>query len=100
APPVSCPLSLHDALPICFVAKDGAGALGIGVGRRPALREREPLAVRGGLQGEAVERQGDAGRARGSENASPVGIGSVDRRLHERDRKSTRLNSSHLVISY
>src|SRR2546426_12119423 len=53
-------LSLHDALPICVLAREGLEAAEFLEGRRRGLRETELAA----------------------------------------DRKSTRLNSSHLVISY
>src|SRR3989454_3789831 len=70
-------LSLHDALPISH-----AGAL-----RReePALRDDAvPLPDRGSY----------AHRAATDEQRGPGGLPGA------RDRKSTRLNSSHLVISY
>src|SRR5207244_13577701 len=60
-------LSLHDALPICFVAK----------GKRPLLRI-------------------GCGRcAKGPRESEPSGFS-----ILRRDRKSTRLNSSHQIISY
>src|SRR5437899_5225480 len=72
-------LSLHDALPIL-----AAGGLG---GRDPGrpVRDRVPARDRGrrrrGRRGAALHRSGDRRRA-------------------GTDRKSTRLNSSHLGISY
>src|SRR5690349_24085646 len=70
-------LSLHDALPIC-----GAEALGVGgvVGIEVHGRARR-------LDGLPAAAEGDEG---------------VRRRLPRRgvDRKSTRLNSSHVEISY
>src|SRR5256885_10770618 len=73
------PLSLHDALPIF---------------RGPAAGDqRRPRRGRG---------HGHRGRSAGR----PAGRGPADRRRtqrrgrREQDRKSTRLNSSHLVISY
>src|SRR5947209_13238546 len=77
-------LSLHDALPIsrhgaardARVARDGGREF-------PAERQRDGAAARGGC---AHERHGgDERRAR---------------RTRARDRKSTRLNSSHANISY
>src|SRR3712207_8792161 len=65
-------LSLHDALPICEVQAFGAG-------RRDGVR---------GIPGE---------------QQAPVAHGFVDEAAepkHRRDRKSTRLNSSHANISY
>src|SRR5256885_12779088 len=52
-----------------------------------------------------VDVERDARRDRGAqvrqERAHPVdGVDDVGARLAEQDRKSTRLNSSHLVISY
>src|SRR2546426_11322515 len=63
-------LSLHDALPIC------ARRVGEGPAARPGRR-----------RGQKEDRR-PQGRAPGQE------------RLEGVDRKSTRLNSSHLVISY
>src|SRR5256885_5978273 len=63
-------LSLHDALPISLQAPDGRGA------RRSGARREGPPHERG---------------ARGDRGAGAEVPG---------DRKSTRLNSSHLVISY
>src|SRR2546426_3876115 len=66
-------LSLHDALPI---------SLRLGQGGDQGARQRRLG-------------QGRPGAARGEGQADP------DRRVHRfGDRKSTRLNSSHLVISY
>src|SRR5204863_9667336 len=68
-------LSLHDALPIC------------------------PHRARGYPPGSPRERKGHGhcrGRARGRQGADDPG----DRDLSVLDRKSTRLNSSHVEISY
>src|SRR5688500_19247155 len=79
APPPISTLSLHDALPI------SVGGAGWYAG-----------AQRGG---------GDAGESRRatvelhSRRVAEVGAGDGDAGCH-RDRKSTRLNSSHLVSSY
>src|SRR5256885_13350237 len=67
-------LSLHDALPICQADKAGAGLL---------AREQLHMA---GAEGMA-DTLDDGGRCHG--RGGWIG-----------DRKSTRLNSSHLVISY
>src|SRR5438045_6083310 len=74
APPVHYTLSLHDALPIC----DDLEHLDA---QRLGLRELEG---RGGNR---------LGRGRRREPA-------VGRHVRRLDRKSTRLNSSHLGISY
>src|SRR5256885_10499423 len=71
-------LSLHDALPISL---ERGGAHGFGVDGDAAL-----LAARGRV-GLAADHLG--------EDAQRVLQG-----VHRVDRKSTRLNSSHLVISY
>src|SRR5258708_25651550 len=63
-------LSLHDALPICYAARGASGG-----GRRRGA---------GGEAGGALCYQGDWGQRRGAGT----------------DRKSTRLNSSHQIISY
>src|SRR3712207_8647813 len=80
-------LSLHDALPICADRKRGLQAQGRG---RPPARTRRgralPLGVR--LRARRVRllpRHAEGGRPR---------------RGRRRDRKSTRLNSSHANISY
>src|SRR5438034_7936130 len=69
-------LSLHDALPIYRRPRDGAGAHRAGGG---------PADGRAGADGEF----------RGASVGRPA-VG----RSGGRDRKSTRLNSSHTVISY
>src|SRR5256885_9061863 len=68
-------LSLHDALPICD---------GVGLVRGAAVRDRGRVqGVRGVVPGTG---------APGTTPRTPC--------TRPRDRKSTRLNSSHLVISY
>src|SRR3712207_8533709 len=67
-------LSLHDALPIS----------------RPGHRRRH----------RARGRRGGAGNARRPVRARRLPDGERDLDEHERDRKSTRLNSSHANISY
>src|SRR5256885_3074108 len=71
-------LSLHDALPICR-----ASAV--------ALRSGAPLHVRA----ESI-RAGQAPAAGAGDDGREL----ADECRHALDRKSTRLNSSHLVISY
>src|SRR5205807_3147499 len=90
-------LSLHDALPIC--ALDRLRQVDEREHRPVEVREVRPqaLALR---VGEALDRvlHGRpivAGGAVGSATTAPTGAGRLGR-----DRKSTRLNSSHLVISY
>src|SRR5205807_10416505 len=90
APTLLYTLSLHDALPICRgLLADRAPGDGPPLGRRghgPGVRRREGLPRRHGGQGVRAPR--GPGRRR---HAKP---GEAE------DRKSTRLNSSHLVISY
>src|SRR3712207_8446720 len=69
-------LSLHDALPICLVARALRPV-------RPAPRDRGRAAVLGRLPG-----------------SGPSGRPGRRVRRRARDRKSTRLNSSHANISY
>src|SRR2546426_4141568 len=93
-------LSLHDALPIS---------------RRPRARSvaRQPRGPRGARYGPGAGpggRGSAAARARfeplvagGARPARPSALGAgrtAGERRRARDRKSTRLNSSHLVISY
>src|SRR5205814_2637519 len=73
-------LSLHDALPICACAAGGRAA---GESARPP----------GGTPEDAPPRRADRAR---TAPACP----SSRSRPRARDRKSTRLNSSHLGISY
>src|SRR5437868_8290845 len=75
APAAICTLSLHDALPICVAA--GAGG---------------PLA--------AAARGPPHARRPGDYGVTPGGGGAAVARRHHEDRKSTRLNSSHVSISY
>src|SRR3712207_7623932 len=67
---------------------------GVGQGTDRALEVGQagvqlPLVVRGGAQ---VDEPGAAAEA--------VGVDQEGQQLHRRDRKSTRLNSSHANISY
>src|SRR5690606_40519676 len=92
------PLTLHDALPIC-VLRAGAGP------RRPAdgdaardlLRRRR----RPGRGVRVVVRQGRWGSIEEIPRPCIVPFRTVaPRPLQTGDRKSTRLNSSHVKISY
>src|SRR5439155_6140372 len=85
-------LSLHDALPISATAVDAGTAEGAGGDRRPAIADRARL--RGVDARPATPRP--AGRAIRPIVRAPVPTG----RHRYRDRKSTRLNSSHVAISY
>src|SRR5256885_10960993 len=74
-------LSLHDALPISDLAREQVA--------RQALDAARPVGVGAEVDRERHRERVQAERGRG--------FGDAPRR---RDRKSTRLNSSHLVISY
>src|SRR5690606_40592097 len=93
AAPASYTLSLHDALPIFGVEggreHEGGGALG------PAL-------VLPGLDrdADAASRGQQRGAERGLEPERPVRPRRGALAEHDQDRKSTRLNSSHVKISY
>src|SRR5690606_41372017 len=96
----SCTLSLPDALPILLPAHQVAREREVRRGDQgevwPGPRRRRPDGVRlqlglpveaGGREGEVVRRaEGDRGF--------------VECRVRGADRKSTRLNSSHVKISY
>src|SRR5256885_3057202 len=90
-PPEIYPLSLHDALPIC------------GGERRAAPPRGEGPRQGGPPEGARNHRTGRAQRM-GATQARPTQCGSAATRCDcagsREDRKSTRLNSSHLVISY
>src|SRR5690606_42011755 len=97
-PPLAiCSLSLHDALPISDRLRDRLGDLQHQPG---AVLDRSAIgigALVGAVLGELVEQI-----AVGAMNLDAVeaGFDRVQRGLLERDRKSTRLNSSHVKISY
>src|SRR5690606_40333972 len=83
-------LSLHDALPILAARLAGAGGAGGGLGAlhlQPKVAVHEPPGGAGGSKHrDGRQRRADRGAA---ERAGRGG-----------DRKSTRLNSSHVKISY
>src|SRR5690606_41528764 len=99
APPQFYTLSLHDALPICEQA------------RELAVGHREPEAVHG--DAEAARAPADAQVAHRRDLEAAADAHALDQcdgrmaaaphrehRLVDQDRKSTRLNSSHVKISY
>src|SRR2546426_4216351 len=63
----------------------------------PSDREHEPIHRGGGAEVQRALAQQDARAARGAGGLPHVGLPVAARVA---DRKSTRLNSSHLVISY
>src|SRR5262245_32207911 len=92
------PLSLHDALPISNAAGTYLYGSGGDGGRQQAM----------GLYGALIVRPSTAGRAYESaatayDVEAPLVLSAVDPAFNnasDPDRKSTRLNSSHLGISY
>src|SRR5207302_11480212 len=98
--PLSTTLSLHDALPILIVERERhseapAGRIG---GFAPAGGQRRDLEVtRERLQGRDVRLRRPAAIGIGADDADANPLGH-DALL--KDRKSTRLNSSHVKISY
>src|SRR5207253_10247073 len=89
-------LSLHDALPISAVGDGNDGGRSGGARGGAALLGRRDLdAALGG----AVLRHGNLRRLPGRRAADRRRRRSAARRPG-RDRKSTRLNSSHVAISY
>src|SRR5690606_41820619 len=91
-------LSLHDALPILQRASRRGGA----VGEERHLRgRRHPAgAARGVARRDARAPDGDAVAQHGRDGDRGDAPREPDRRRRAPDRKSTRLNSSHVKISY
>src|SRR5207253_10748307 len=92
SPPDIYPLSLHDALPICAERDVPEPEIGMHF-----LEERHgevPAVLRPGIE-RARGRAGDPELGRETQLARNAG-----RRPPPQDRKSTRLNSSHVAISY
>src|SRR5207302_10295179 len=94
SPPDLYTLSLHDALPICRLPQVGGLASHVGsaqqdhlgaIGSQPDIVAHEPARTEGPL-----DQRVPAG--------SDVDAGVILE--HRSDRKSTRLNSSHVKISY
>src|SRR5205807_8432712 len=92
-------LSLHDALPIYADRPDVAGQLHL---HRPANAELGVRAVRLRRRGRVrAGRRSIAGADGNRTGATQARLGHGGRiGTNAEDRKSTRLNSSHLVISY
>src|SRR5207249_11147014 len=92
APPRLYTLSLHDALPIFDAARPRLAPLGSALVFYPTVGSTNDVAASLATEGAiviAAEQTAGRGR-RGRTWFSPAG----------RDRKSTRLNSSHVSISY
>src|SRR5207244_12902812 len=91
-------LSLHDSLPI-FLVLDGAGERALGVAEERAL-EQVVVERRAVLHHERFFRA-RAVVVDGARHQLLAGARlAVDEHGRLRDRKSTRLNSSHQIISY
>src|SRR5690606_40203580 len=88
APTMTHSLSLHDALPISRSR------------RRPRARGGAPARSRARLAHGARPREGGRAHRRGGPALGGARARAPRRRLRRRDRKSTRLNSSHVKISY
>src|SRR5690606_41069209 len=86
-------LSLHDALPISMISGRGLGATGGTLDKLEAIPGfRTNLSL--DEMRDVVERVGCV------INGATETLVPADRRLYALDRKSTRLNSSHVKISY
>src|SRR5204863_2463359 len=96
-PTRSYTLSLHDALPISPSRSSAA---------RPARPCRERVRIRGGRPMPSPPRERSHGLARSFRRTSAVrrapvgGEQGQGEQEAQQDRKSTRLNSSHVEISY
>src|SRR5207302_11173789 len=88
--PPSSTLSLHDALPIWIVKIDSieGGREAVGVALAPYLPVRDDVET-----GVLLCLDGHDGR-------DIITDGEIRRESYSKDRKSTRLNSSHVKISY
>src|SRR5207253_9362321 len=95
-PPVTSTLSLHDALPILFIGGVGAGARSDQRLRHVALVEMHRPGERRG----AVGLRGVHVGFRLQQRRERFLIAPLDGFEQTKDRKSTRLNSSHVAISY
>src|SRR5207253_10637665 len=89
-------LSLHDALPIS-TRDQGAQYIGVARDHRESLRHcslEGNLALRRCLLGERTQQSNQRNHSEGD----PTHMRHCH--FHSSDRKSTRLNSSHVAISY
>src|SRR5690606_40170547 len=94
----SSPLSLHDALPICdMFNQQGMNLVDVNVSDQSLARDDRQTDERSGSRGIATggEEHADVDDLTVATTALDSGRGLIDL-----DRKSTRLNSSHVKISY
>src|SRR5205814_2968336 len=99
-PPLFLPISLHDALPICFPAGLPRTMVADLSGRLPS--GTRCIRIRTNLQIYWDQILVDRTASMDSIRVAPVPVASAELRFHgypRQDRKSTRLNSSHLGIS-
>src|SRR5207302_8811692 len=96
-PPLTTHLSLHDALPISRPPAAARGRRRSGWAQRPAVGCAAPWSRRGPVR-PPWGRQPVAGR--GPATPAPDTTAAVTNAARAGDRKSTRLNSSHVKISY
>src|SRR5439155_27350044 len=94
------PLSLHDALPICAIMRRSPTSLRptLTAGRRPSAPASTPQSFRERVEALWSARDKLALRGLRSDTRQSFRAQVVDE-LEEIDRKSTRLNSSHVAIS-
>src|SRR5207253_8818078 len=97
ATPTPHTLSLHDALPISRSAQRGGELLVVVDQIQQLAREAVRRCARSRAQGFQVD--AGVGLVEHDVETDQRGAG-VGQPLDERDRKSTRLNSSHVAISY
>src|SRR5690606_40719097 len=97
APALYAP-SLHDALPICPAGRYRDCLREAGLRAVPGLGEQRPLAEAAGSGRAAAAPAVGFDFDQGSGLRRAAVCGSADR--PRQDRKSTRLNSSHVKISY
>src|SRR5207244_6585051 len=92
-------LSLPDALPICkwwlLQTAGGDQAGGVALEDRRPVRIAEPAGVRTRAAMPRADERDALRRRRAHDDGVAVDLDALDR-----DRKSTRLNSSHQIISY
>src|SRR5690606_41662738 len=94
-PPQPYGLSLHDALPISGRTEH---EVHLPLRRRQLVNERNQLGIVGYAEGERFEARGHACCLDLRERL--VALSRACAGIDDRDRKSTRLNSSHVKISY
>src|SRR5205807_8586794 len=100
ASPVTYTLSLHDALPISRLTADLQRSRERLVTTREEERRRLRLDLHDGLGPTLAAQMLKVGSVRALYQRDAVAADALLAEFETEDRKSTRLNSSHLVISY